>query len=324
MKLLNQIYQDIICETNYILQAPPALLTYLKNKILNMKTQTILITFNELFENNCFDDWTTYNKNILDSIKNNLHGFIKICIVNNKVRGQFIPSEEFGKLNYAGTELNNKSITLLDSDSEYIKSLKQHINFKFNELQEDKQLLLEINKHLSKIKLFGTFYFNSFYITSNDKTNLNEFLFDEILEHECQHFCNLLISIAKTNQYYSRHFDKSFNINNKYNLDEDEFITLFGSYNNWLCRFYSNNKLSDLNTFVHCLLAFVFKPSQENIYSTLFKKYKIMSEIKTFYIDIWKSEQFQQITEPYSKNKYQTLLKWTYKNLKENLNNEKI
>jgi hypothetical protein len=47
-----------------------------------------------------------------------------------------------------------------------------------------------------------------------------------------------------------------------------------------------------------------------------------MEEVKTFYLDIWKSEQFQLIGKKYSKDKFNTLLKWTYKNLKENIQDD--
>ena len=69
MKLFNQIYQDLICETNFILPIPQSLFSYLKTKILNMKTMNIFISFSELFEHNCFSDWSEYNKKYLDLIK---------------------------------------------------------------------------------------------------------------------------------------------------------------------------------------------------------------------------------------------------------------
>jgi hypothetical protein len=320
MKLFNQIYQDLICEKNYVLPIPQSLFSYLKEKILNMKTMNISISFSELFEHNCFSDWTEYNKKYLDLIKPNLLGNIKIELIEKNMRGMFIPSEEFGQLNYSSTELNNKSVSILNADSSYIKAIKQHLNARYKDLEEDKILLQEINKHLSSIKIFGTFVFSKQIV--NQKTSLYQFTFDEILEHECQHFCNLLIAIAKTNQYYSRHFDKLFNPDEKYNLDEDEFITLLGSYTNYLVRIYLNYKRTDLNTFVHCLLDYVFSPNKQTKYTDIFKQLPLMEEVKTFYLDIWKSEQFQGIGTRYSKNKYNTLLKWTYKNLKENIQDD--
>jgi hypothetical protein len=320
MKLFNQIYQDLICETNYVLPIPQTLFSYLKTKILNMETMNISISFSELFEHNCFSDWTEYNKKYLDIIKPNLLGNINIELIDINMRGMFIPSAEFGRLNFSSTELNNKSVSILNSDSPYIKAIKQHLNNRYKDLEEDKRLLQEINKHLSTIKIFGTFVFSKQILNQN--TSLHRFTFDEILEHECQHFCNLLIAIAKTNQYYSRHFDKLFNPDDKYNLDEDEFITLLGSYTNYLVRVYFNHKKTDLNTFVHCLLDYVFSPNKQTQYLDIFKRLPLMEEVKTFYLDIWKSEQFQNVGKRYSKDKFNTLLKWTYKNLKENIQDD--
>lgn len=75
--------------------------------------------------------------------------------------------------------------------------------------------------------IFGTIKINYNALTT-DNNDTDKPTLDEVIEHECQHLCIFLLSIAKTCSYIGTHF--SNNINKaafKYELKESEFITLF-------------------------------------------------------------------------------------------------
>lgn len=325
-RIFDQIYRDIITKVNYKVKIPNKLFTFMKDQYLTLYTngdQYKEFIIKNLINADLFSDWSTYNLKWLNTIRNNLTCKLVIDLSATNTDGLFSPSIEFNKLPFSS--LNSNNVSIFSADTNYVKgifNLKDHVKLKNKELKEDQYLLQIINKRLNEIDILCVISLNKL-LFDPPKQHSHLFNLDEVLEHELQHFCILLIAIAKTNIYYTKHFDRILNPQNKYSLDEDEFVILFGSYNNWLIRFYKHHNYTNLNIFVHDLLGITFHNKTDSVYYNQLINNSSFEEIRDFFIDIWKSEYFQSDNlhiRPYSKNKFKTLLKWTYDNMVKNLN----
>lgn len=332
---------NLIFEDNYFLKVPQQIFTMVEKTILSLIKNNDFDTYKEIFikdliyelsEEKYYNELVKLFKNssnkILIKISKN---FLKIN--SNSIKGSFTVHGWFG-INTNEFSLNHINV-LSDIQSPQIRKLiKEKINDKIDAKKKhykDIQRNLEIFKkdiskieHLAKLEIFP----EACTLNEND---LDKPTLHEAIEHEVQHLCIFLLSVAKTYAYFGKHFS-NVNWTCQYQLSEHEFITLLGSYTNILIRIFKsvNSNKENLNIFIHtCLEAFL---KDTNIYDNNYKKVllssKMFNDIKKFYQDIFNDRRFvlnvnnEQITEIYeNKKKFKLLLKWTYKNLYKNLSN---
>lgn len=159
------------------------------------------------------------------------------------MNGEFILPREFTEIAINGElHYSYPQIKLLVPRDEKIKQSISNLKKNLEDIKDfyaRKQKAIETFKeNLSSIKSFGTIVICPAECTTDDN-NLDMPTLDEAIEHECQHLCIFLMSIAKTCIYFGLHFSNAvYKKTLKYQLRETEFITLFGSYSNILKRIY--------------------------------------------------------------------------------------
>lgn len=341
------IFQNILLEENHFLRNPKGLF------------QKVYQTVLELYKNKKYDvEVKLYVKDIInasfesdlkDSVKplyvelKNIFGkfslnYISIQISNlsigineNSIKGSFTINPFFGI-----DKADFKHVHVLDDvKSETVRSLiKSQINDKIDTKNKIYKMFEQnIKKFRNEISLIENLAQLTIY---PDACTVNENNFDlptleEAVEHEVQHLCIFLLSIAKTCVYFGKHFS-NVNWTTQYELSEHEFIALLGSYSNILSRIFKSmydNDKTKLNEFIHCLLNLsLHNKDDKSDISKILQQSKMFANIKKFLKTIYDDKIFvikdQNTQKPYktiyeNKKKVKLLFKWLYKNLSESI-----
>lgn len=256
-----------------------------------------------------------------------------IVVNENSIKGSFTINPFFG---LDRNMFDFRHVKILDDiKSSIIKSLiKKQINDRIDIKSKNYQIL-EQNIKSFKNDITSVQELAKLVIYPNactlNKNNLDLPTLEEAVEHEVQHLCIFLLSIAKTCVWFGKHFS-NVNWTVQYELSEHEFITLLGSYSNILIRIYksiSGNDKSRLNEFIHCLLDLsLFNKDDNSNFSEILKQSKMFPNIKKFLKSIYDDKTFviknQNTEEPYTqiyenKKKVKLLYKWIFKNLEEGI-----
>lgn len=255
-----------------------------------------------------------------------------IAVNENSIKGSFTINPFFG---IDHNMFNFKHVKVLDD----IKSpvIKQLIKSQINDKLDSKR---KINFNMKKnIDLFKNdirkiqhlaelvIYPNA---CAKDNNNFDLPTLSEAVEHETQHLCIFLLSIAKTCIYFGKHFS-NVNWTAQYELSEHEFITLLGSYSNILVRIFNSitKDKTKLNEFIHVLLNLaLFDNKIDSPFYSALSNSKMFPAIKKFLKSIYNDKTFviknpntnEQYTPIYTdKKKFNLMLKWLYKNLEKGI-----
>lgn len=204
-------------------------------------------------------------------------------------------------------------------------------------IYETKQKVLKIFKQeFLKHNNFGTIVIYPFNCTT-DTGNVNLPLLEEAIEHECQHLCIFLLSLAKTCVWFGLHFSNNLNkAKSTYQLKESEFITLFNSYSSILKRIYQKiEEPKNLNEFIHTLIELSINNSSNypQKYIQALTESAQFSRIKQFIFSIFSDSNTIVNVREFDKNsskivktpivkigndkKFKTLMKWLVKAISE-------
>lgn len=342
-----KIYQNILLEENQFLKNPQSIFQHIYQQVLNLYQNKqyeteITIYIKDLINNALYDNLKESIKPLYQQLQflfknSNNYLTLKIsktkCFINNDIlnKGLFQINSWFGQFN-----CDFKHIQILN-DLQF-PNIKKIIKQQINDQLDKKQIKYDILQH--NIEIFKQDINNCLNICqitiypdncTLDDTNIDLPTLEEVVEHECQHLCIFLLSIAKTYIYFGKHFS-NVNWTSQYELNENEFITLLGSYSNILIRIFKKYQIpkDQLNTYIHtCIALFLDKPipSLGIQYIEYIKNSKMYDKIKQFYQQIYKDKIFvikdenqNPITPIYNNNKkFKLLLNWTYKNLKDSL-----
>lgn len=212
------------------------------------------------------------------------------------------------------------------------KKYKEQIKNLKDEFSKKQALLEEFKNNIINFDKFGE-------ITiipencSNDNNSIDQLTLNDTIEHECQHFYIFLLELAKTCIYFGRHFGNEIKNNQLYQLNEDEFIPLIGTYSNILLRIYNLiPEPKNIESFVKALIEIsIHGKTSENLkYEKFLKSSMQFDNISLFYKLIWKDSQYGvktktkqnkiiQLMNLGDTKKFKKLVNWTIKNLKLNL-----
>lgn len=343
------IYEHILVEENQFLKNPNGIFQKIYKIILNLykkkqygKEIKIYIKdiVNSAFEVELKDSVKSLYLELQQLFTKNSTNYISISIedsaiaVNeNSIKGSFTINPFFG---LDKNMFDFRHIKVLDDiKSPVIKALiKKQINDKID-IKSNHYKILEQNIQKFKNDITSVQELAKLVVYPNactlDKNNLDLPTLEEAVEHEVQHLCIFLLSIAKTCVWFGKHFS-NVNWTVQYELSEHEFITLLGSYSNILIRIYKSmfeNNKSNLNNFIYCLLNLsLFDKDDNPNFSKMLKQSKIFPNIKKFLKSIYDDKTFviknQNTEEPYTqiyenKKKVKLMFKWLYKNLEEGI-----
>ena len=342
---------NILYEVNQVLRRPDNLF----NKVKEVVLESIRLNRDEPVKiniQNAIKDCSSVNdqdsemlKTLNELFKDHLTAYFSV-VLNPKedlffigAKGTFKPPKEFQeRIDDRELHYSYPTIKVLITKDETIKKQLKQLKDQLNDLKtfyEKKQKAVEFFKE--NILTFDDFGTISIYPSecTTDDDNIDMPTLNEAIEHECQHLCIFLMSIAKTCIYYGLHFSNSaYRHSLKYELRETEFITLFGSYCNILLRIYK--KMDEPKSHVEFIKALVEfstfgKTSQDERYLEALKSSAQFNRIVEFYRSIYKDSNLS-IAKPFNKNekifsfkndKFNKLLKWTLRNFEENLKDEK-
>lgn len=209
------------------------------------------------------------------------------------------------------------------------KEIKRSVSkFKENEalIRSFKDIVLaSCDKNFGRIVIYPEY--------CGDESDLNKVTLDEAIKHECQHLCVFLMSIAKTCIWVGVHFSNSLAFGqDQYELRENEFIQLFSTYVSVLKRIYhSIDEPKSMNDFIRALLSLCLRNVDDDKYSKAIKSSQLFLPIKNFYLKIYKDSYYRRYdneildgkfvkrvaTKFLNDNKFDKLMKWTYKALSE-------
>ena len=282
-------YYTIINETNFFGKISESMCQFIVDKL--NKNNSVKIYLKELFQSKYLNQIPPNRRLDIQRLHFNSNAFLTVQYSNSNLYGQYIPPMVFSDL---------RLINTITTD------VKQHTKyFKYLDLTSEQKGIEYINSKFNQIKDFGCIQIS---------LNNNQYDIIDVVEHELQHFIFLLCTISRTNIMYGLHFS---NNKNTYNLNEDEFITLLGSYNNYLIKHFSNHfniNINNVKLYLNNLLQFFKTNNCDLKYLNLFKSDDIINkDIKSFYLEIYSDERFTKI------NKWKLLLKWTYLNFCKNL-----
>ena len=339
------IFQNILLEENQFLRNPKGLFQKVYQTILDLYKDKKYDVEVKLYIKDIIN--ASFESDLKDSVKplyvelKNIFGKsslnyisikisdLSIGINENSIKGSFTINPFFGI-----DKADFKHVHVLDDvKSETVRSLiKSQINDKIdakNKIYKTfEQNIKKFRNEISSIENLAqlTIYPDACTVNEN---NFDLPTLEEAVEHEVQHLCIFLLSIAKTCVYFGKHFS-NVNWTTQYELSEHEFITLLGSYSNILSRIYKSmygNDKTKLNEFLHCLLNLSLhdKDDKSDI-SKILQQSKMFSNIKKFLKTIYDDKIFvikdqhtqKQYTSVYeNKKKVKLLFKWLYKNLSE-------
>lgn len=215
--------------------------------------------------------------------------------------------------------------------------IKKEIEIKLKDIRYSDQLFKQLLKNIydDNVSLLCSITINPMCITLDDN-DLTKYTLEEVVEHETQHLYTFLLNLSKEinliNIWYSNNFIgfKNGKINKtlQYYLDEDEFVTLFGTYCNLLIRILKgviqNPTKQDILNFIKCLLDLIFDKKTNSQFKYAIQSNPKFENIKQFYLTIYQDQNFifdkniDKILPKIKKLKWKQLLIWTYKNIIEN------
>jgi hypothetical protein len=315
-------YKNLLLEWNSVFSVDKSLITYITNIVLDMIQNNIC---NKQITLKSFIPFTT--NSVILSFLNKITDKITIdLILDNYLNsaGQFEVYDARLKTTYQYSEflqqhINEYELTIKNSDEIFYKIISD--------------ILSNNCEHLCKIKI------NPSKLTV-ESSDLSKYTLEETIEHELQHLYIFLTAIEKENNRIATWYSKnSLGIRNgqidakiKYILDEDEFITLFGTYNNYLIRLFKNickkPSYTDKLLFIKTFLNFVFNKniSETNKFKYIFlNEQTLLHDVIEFYQIIYQDEKFEydenieQVLPKMKKSKFKQLLIWTLKNFDINI-----
>lgn len=240
------------------------------------------------------------------------------------------------------TTLNTEG--MFNVDAVFVKQLKlmssiikKEIESKLRDIRYSDQLFKNLLKNIydDNVSLLCSITINPMYITLDDN-DLTKYTLEEVVEHETQHLYTFLLNLSKEinliNVWYSNNFigfrDGKIDQTLQYYLDEDEFITLFGTYCNLLIRILKDAiqkpTKQDILNFIKCLLNLIFDKETNSQFKYVIQSNPKFENIKQFYLTIYQDQNFifdkniDNILPKIKKSKWKQLLIWTYKNIVEN------
>ena len=343
------IYEHILIEENQFLKNPNGIFQRIYKIILNLykkkqysKEIKIYIKdiINSAFEVELKDSVKSLYLELQQLFTKKSTNYISISIedsaivVNeNSIKGSFTINPFFG---LDRNMFDFRHVKVLDDIKSPIvkvlikKQINDKVDIKSKNYQILKQNIQRFKKNITDVQELAklVIYPNA---CTLDKNNLDLPTLEEAVEHEVQHLCIFLLSIAKTCVWFGKHFS-NVNWTVQYELSEHEFITLLGSYSNILIRIYKSmfgNNKSNLNDFIYCLLNLsLFDKDDNSNFSKTLKQSKIFPNIKKFLKSIYDDKTFviknqntnEQYTQIYeNKKKVKLMFKWFYKNLSEGI-----
>ena len=243
--------------------------------------------------------------------------------------GSFTPPEKFSSFLF--NEVNQYSLPKIqpivgiadDLVKSFCKTFNSFVELKQKHLNLRQKAIKAFNKTLTNDSCFGEIMVNVDLI--NEK---NENL-DDVICHECQHFCIFLLSLAKTCNHFAMHYSNNSR-SMTYELRESEFFTLAHSYIKILIRRFKNSDYENSNDFIHAFLDHALNGKQLEIFSDsqidkISRFYKLLYEDENFSKHIRtmtpKGVEKAQVTKKMKSKKFTTLMKWTidaFKNEKAN------
>lgn len=344
-----QIYQaanDFVYQSNAILPCPKQLFNVVKTEILKLKEAknysqskiNIKACLTDAFIKQQKD--TNLTKTLFKLFQNHDNAYFNVQIAGDAnyffdMQGEFKLPKGFTENLYPVDTLHYSfpRIKPLLLDNEIIK--KFQTTFKndsklLKSMYEKQQKAIEVFKNdILNFNDFGTIVIYPWNCTY-DETNLNMPTLDEVIQHQCQHLCIFLLSLAKTCINVGLHFSNNLKQNVlTYQLKASQFITLTGSYCNILARIFKTiDEPKNLNDFVKTVLDLsLFESTKQNEkYINALNSSQQFQKIKKFFKLIFKDSKYglylnnkQQLTKTIPNKKFKTLLKWTVKNLKDNI-----
>ena len=352
---IDDVYETskfLIYEKNFVFPIPSSLVDVVKEKVIQCISEKkfdedIKIDLKYALNDDILKEFNDDGlaKDLNNLFKDKESAFFRVNVVNEDSfwtgkYGEFNYPEEF-KYDIIDTDtlhfsyprikplIINKQIKgVIDEYYEKQKSIKEKYKKMQAALKLFKEKILDFND-FGQIKI----YYNSL---TMDKEDVDMPLLDEAIEHECQHFCIFLLSLAKTYIWFGLHFSNDVEKSAmKYELKESEFITLFGSYCNILLRIY--DKIEEPKShidFIKALLDLSIKgeSSQDEKYSAALNSSAMFPRIKEFYRSIYKdgnlcfSERRYENGKlkyvpalKFNENKFNKLINWTMNNFEKNL-----
>ena len=353
---INKLYlsaNNILYETNTILPCPKQIFDIVKSKVLklikhndyqpikinlkhvlsdafikNQDDKNLISTLYKLFENH---DSAYFNVKITGS---------KDVYYDKKGEYELPPGFIENLIDYSTLHYSYPKIKTLDVNDEmlnkFVKNYKNDITLLKSMYDKQQKAIECFKRNILNFNDFGTIVIYPWNCTQDD-ANVDLPTLDEVIEHECQHLCIFLLSLAKTCIYFGLHF--SNDIKSRlftYQLKESEFITLTGSYNNILLRIYKQiQEPKSVNAFIKTVLdlSIFGKTTNDEKYINALNSSQQFSRIKEFFKTIYTDSKFGLYERKFDDNKlnktlktsiipnkkFKTLLKWTIKNFERNL-----
>lgn len=352
---INDVYESskfLIYEKNFAFPIPHNLIAVVKRQVIEMIEQKQFDTDVKVNLKYALDDSSMKEFNddglyddLMKLFEEKNDAFFRVNVVDE----DFFWSGKYGEYNYPKEfkydpfEMDtlhfsyprikpliiNKSIkNVIDEYYEKQKCIKE----KYEKMQEALRLFKE------KIMNFNDFgqikiYYNAL---TMDSENVDMPTLDEAIEHECQHLCIFLLSLAKTCIWFGLHFSNDVEKSAmKYELKEGEFIALCGSYCNLLLRIYDKiDKPKSSVDFIEALLDLSIKDEsrQNKKYVNALQSSAMFPRIRDFYRSIYKdgnlsfserryeNGKFKYVPAlKFNNDKFQKLVKWTLRNFEKNL-----
>ena len=342
----------MIYEKNFVFPIPHNLIAVVKRQVTEMIKQKqfnidVKVNLKYALDDNAmkeFNDDGLYN-DLMKLFEEKNDAFFRVSVVDE----DSFWTEKYGEYNYP----KEFKCDVFDMDTLHfsyprIKSLiinknikkvideyyekQKYIKEKYEKMQEALRLFKE------KIMNFNDFgqikiYYNAL---TMDSENVDMPTLDEAIEHECQHLCIFLLSLAKTYIWFGLHFSNDVEKSAmKYELKEGEFIALCGSYCNMLLRIYDKiDKPKSSVDFIKALLDLSIKDEsrQNKKYVDALQSSAMFPRIKEFYRSIYKDGNLSFSERRYengklkyvpalkfNNGKFQKLVKWTLRNFEKNL-----
>lgn len=343
---INKIYdlsENILYETSSILPCPVNLVKAVKNIVLNLieskDYSQVKLNLQKVLEDSFIKEQEDSNlvKTLYELFSSHDNAYINVQIDGSpefisSLHGRFDLPKAFSEvlidtdtLHYSYPRIKPLEINhnLLNK---FVKSYKEGIKF-LKTVYAKQQKAIEIFKtNILNFNDFGTITIYPWNCTQNDE-NIDLPTLDEAIEHECQHLCIFLLSIAKTCIYVGRHFSNNIQSNSlAYPLKESEFITLTGSYCNILARIFKQiEEPKNINEFVKAVieLSIYGKTQQDKKYVKAITRSQQFSRISQFYKAIYNDSKLglydrsskENLIKIQPNNKFKILIRWTLKNL---------
>lgn len=343
---INQIYKlsdNILYETSSILPCPINLVKTIKDIVLKLVADknysAIKLNLQDVLSDSFIKEQEDSNlvNTLYALFKEHKNAYVNIQIDGSpeyysNIHGRFDLPETFSEILTENDSLHYSYPRIkplkLEHDilNKFVRSYKKDIKI-LKSIYDKQQKAIEIFKNnILNFNEFGTITIYPWNCTP-DNENIDLPTLDEAIEHECQHLCIFLLSIAKTCIYVGRHFSNDLQSSKfAYQLKETEFITLTGSYCNILARIFKQiEQPKNINDFVKTVieLAIFDKTAQDEKYVNILNKSQQFTRIKQFFKTIYKDSKFglydrnskENLIKIRPNNKFNILLKWTVKNL---------